>query len=288
MNILAKIQIIDRRILYLLIALVIILPLELRPKQHPKAIFKEVTNTYKTIDSVPKDKVVLLSNVWGPGTLAENGPQMEVLVRHMFQRGIKFVIISWDQEGAVWTYNIPNQLQKEYHKSYGKDWVHVGYRPPPIYIVASGMAKNFQQSLGGHDRFNKKLSDLPVTKNIKDYKQIGAVIEITPSATLGSWIAYFTQPHKIPLIYCPTAVMAPDAYPFLDSGQIKGMLNGVIGAAQYETLIGRGDVATDAAATAWALSAAHIYILLLIFLGNLGYLLSKRAARRNQGGTHVG
>jgi hypothetical protein len=101
------------------------------------------------------------------------------------------------------------------------------------------------------------------------------------------WIAYLTTPKHIPLIYCPTAVMSASAYPALDAGQLQGMLNGVMGAAQYETLIGRSHVETDASATSWALSCAHIYIILLIVLGNLGYVAAKRAGIRT-GGSRLG
>ena len=38
--------------------------------------------------------------------------------------------------------------------------------------------------------------------------------------------------------------MAPDLYPFLDSGQLKGLLGGLAGAAEYETLIDRSGQAT--------------------------------------------
>ncbi|NLN79684.1 MAG: hypothetical protein GX141_12300, partial [Armatimonadetes bacterium] len=120
----------------------------------------------------------------------------------------------------------------------------------------------------------------------KNYKQLGAVVDLTSVGLMGYWISYLTTPKHIPLIYCPTAVMSAGAYPYLDSGQLKGMLNGVMGAVQYETLVGQSLVATDASASSWALSAAHIYILFLIVLGNLGYLAAKRAGLA--GGSRLG
>ena len=282
MNLANKLQNIDRRILYLLIAAVITVPLLMRPGQHPRTVFVEVKNAYKTIDSVPKDKIVLISTIWGPGTVAENGPQTEVLMRHMFKKGIKFAVVSWDQAGSELTYQIGEKLAKEMGKKYGNDWVHLGFRVLYPQVVIRGMALNFPKVME-YDRFHTPLSKLPAVAGVNDYKDVGAVIEITPSPTVEFWIAYFTGPYKVPLVFCPTAVMAAEAYPFLDSGQIKGMLNGVIGAVQYETLLGMVNVKTDAAATAWALSSAHIFIILLIIVGNLAYVISKRSAR--QGGS---
>lgn len=282
MDIFNKLQNIDRRVLYLLIAVVIGVPLVLRPSQHPHMIFDEVRNAYKTINDVPDDKIVLVSIVWGPGTIAENGPQTEVLMRHMFQHNIKFAVVSWDPTGTKITYDMGKQLEKEYHKQYGKDWVHLGYKLFYPQAVVRGMAINFP-SIVKNDIDHTPTKKLPVIAKVRGSQDIGAVVEITPSGTVESWISYFTGPYDVPLVYCPTAVMAAEAYPFLDSGQVDGMLNGVIGAVQYETLIGRGNLKTDAAATSWALSTAHIFIILLIIVGNLAFLASKRSSRRGRG-----
>ncbi len=270
-----QLQRIDRRYLYVAVAIVVLAPLVARSGRHPTVVFDEVERAFATIESVPPGKIVIVSTVWGPGTIAENGPQTEAIVRHLFRNRIPFLMISWDQEGAIWTYKIAERVQKECGREYGVDWAHSGYRPPPIFVVASGMAEDFQKVVG-HDRFGKKLSELPSMRNVRNHKQVGAVVEITPSATVTSWMAYFTMPKRIPLVYCPTAVMATEAYPFLDSGQLAGMLNGVIGAAQYEKLLGMDDVRTDAAATSLALSYAHVFIILLIVLGNAGYLINRR------------
>ena len=291
-------QNLDRRVLYVLVAIVLSVPLIMRPSRHPSAdsIFPEVRNAYKTIDSVPPGKIVLVSTTWGAGTKAENEPQLEALMRHMFAKRIKFAILSWEPGGSEITWQsaeaVQNDVNRELRRqgkpllSYGKDWVHLGYKTGVTIAIASGLGENFQKVFTT-DRKGTPLSKLPAVSYVKNYKQIGTVVDITSTGMMGVWIPYLTMPKHIPLIYCPTAVMAVSAYPYLDSGQLKGMLNGVMGAVQYETLIGRGDVKTDASATSWALSAAHIYIILLIVVGNVGYLLTKRAGTVS-GGRRVG
>jgi len=283
---LTRLQNIDRRVLYLLIAAVIAVPLLQRPRRHPGIVFSEVRNAYNTLDRVPKGKIVILSTVWGPGTRAENEPQTRALMTHLFQNGTRFVVLSWDQLGSQLTYDDGAEIAKRMGKRYGTDWVHLGYNPGPMYAIIRGMGKNFA-GVFKVDRFGKKLKDIPLTSHVRDHRDIGAVAEITPSGTVSAWIAYFNQPYNVPLIFCPTAVMSAEAYPYLDSGQLSGMLNGVIGAVQYETLIGMGDQPTDAAASAWALSSAHIFIILLIILGNIGYALTRRKPRA-AGGTRIG
>ena len=295
MNALIKLQNIDRRLLYVLVAIVLSVPLIIRPARHPKTVLPEVQQAYNTINAVKPDQIVLLSISWGAGTKAENDPQMQALIRHMFLKHVKFVIMSWNLVGSEITYQSAMQVQNDVNKQlreegkplieYGKDWVHAGYKTGSISAIVSGLGENFQHVLK-QDRNGTPLSELPATKNIKNYKQLGAVVDLTSVGLMGYWISYLTTPKHIPLIYCPTAVMSAGAYPYLDSGQLKGMLNGVMGAVQYETLVGQSLVATDASASSWALSAAHIYILFLIVLGNLGYLAAKRAGLA--GGSRLG
>lgn len=271
----------DRRWLYVIITAVVIVPLIMRPKRHPSIIFPEVRSAYQTLQSVPNDKMVIVSCIWGPGTLAENGPQTEAIYRHLFLSGKKFAVISWDPTGATLTYKLGDRIARELGKKYGTDWVHLGYRLPIIYSTVKGMAVDFQSTFS-EDRNGTRTKDIPVTANVKTHNDIGAVVEITPSSTLESWIAYFNGPYNVPLVYCPTAVMATEAFPYLDSKQIQGMLNGVIGAAQYETFIGLGSTATDACATSWALSGAHVFIVLLVILGNVLYFRQKQQQKAGQ------
>lgn len=286
MNWLIRLQNIDRRILYVIVVVVLSIPLVVRPSKHPDTIFPEVQSTYDTIDNVKPGKIVLLSTSFGAGTKAENEPQMQALMRHMFKKHIKFVILSWDPAGSEITYQSGLAVQKDMHAQYGRDWVHLGYRTGATNAIISGLSENFPQVMK-QDKMGTPLSKLPAVSYVKNYKQIGAVVDITSVSLMGLWIAYLTTPKHIPLIYCPTAVMSAGAYPYLDSGQLSGMLNGVMGAVQYEKLIGRENVRTDASAISWALSAAHIYILLLIILGNLGYLVARRSGT-GSGGSRLG
>lgn len=287
MNLLYKFQNIDRRILYLLAVVILAIPLLIKPSKHPDVIFPEVQRAYRTIDSVPKGKIVLISNSWSWGSYAENGPQYEALIRHMFRKKIKFAVMSWDPAGTEITYQYAKKIEKAEHAKYGRDWAHFGFKTGSTVAIIGGIAENFPKVMN-HDKFGTKISDLPAVAGVKNSKQIGAVVVVSSVGIVDAWISYMTTPKHVPLIFCPTAVMSAEAYPYLDSGQMRGMLNGIMGAVQYETLIGRGHIATDASATSWALSAAHIFIILLIILGNLGYLAARRSGRRASGGPRVG
>jgi len=184
MSFVQRLQSIDRRILYIVMAAVVAVPLIIQPSAHPSVIFDEVQGAYDTLNRIPKDKIVLISTVWSAGTEAENGPQTEAIMRHLFRNGTRFAVVSWDPVGAKMTYDIGADLEKKLGKRYGVDWVHLGYNPGPISAVISGIGKNFKRQLKTDYR-GQSLDKVPLLKNVNDHRQIAAAVEITPSGTLG-------------------------------------------------------------------------------------------------------
>jgi hypothetical protein len=278
MNFFEKLQHIDRRIMYLLLALVIAAPL-IWQAELPIIVSPAVQGAYDAVEAVPPDQIAVISIVWDSGTVAENRPQTEALMRHMFMRNKKFAVLAFAPQGSKMAYDSGERIAEEMHKEYGVDWVHWGYKPGgsmPTTIIS--MARDIPGTIG-KDANGTPISQIPMMKGIKDIHDVGLIAEMTPSGTLEYWIAYVYGPYRTPLVYGPTAVMAPEGFNPLDAGQIKGMLTGMKGAAEYEKLLGRKDFATRAAG---ALSTSHVLIILLIVAGNIGYVSAQRRRRREE------
>jgi hypothetical protein len=77
----------------------------------------------------------------------------------------------------------------------------------------------------------------------------------------------------IPVIGGVTAVSAPTLYPYLQTGQLRGMLGGMAGAAEYENLRFERGMASRGMD---AQSLAHLFIVVCIVLGNLAQWERKR------------
>ena len=71
--------------------------------------------------------------------------------------------------------------------------------------------------------------------------------------------------------------MAPEQYPYLDSGQLSGLLTGMKGAAEYEKITG---LTGAGSAAMGGQSFAHLSILILIVLGNLSVLVGWHHRRK--------
>jgi hypothetical protein len=272
---------IDRRLLYLGLFLVTLAPL-VGKWALPLYITPPPQALANTIERLPPEKLVFISSNWEAGTQAETRPQMVAIVRHLIRRGIRFAILSI---GAV---TAPQLAQtaveqairlegKEGSWQYGRDWVNLGYK-----VATTPWIRSFILDIStavSEDWKNTPLAQIPVMQGVKKFGpegQVSMLIDITGSNTIDSWYQ-FLSPTKTKIGLGCTAVMAPEQYPYLDSGQLSGMLTGMKGAAEYEQLINAPGFGLPAMA---GQSFAHLYIFVLILLGNLSLLAGRRARRR--------
>lgn len=148
------------------------------------------------------------------------------------------------------------------------------------------------------------LQTFPIMQGITSLNDVSLHIEITASASVMDWIQVIRPSTSPPLTlgYACTGVMVSEAYPYLDSGQLVGMLPGLKGAADYERLVdeleqqevaaGRRERPFDYDAPAllplppsarelmFTQGTAHIVVIAFILIGNIGLLLSWRYRRR--------
>jgi hypothetical protein len=92
-----------------------------------------------------------------------------------------------------------------------------------------------------------------------------------------AWYVFGKDKYKFELGGGCTGVMAPGLYPLLRSGQINGLIGGLRGAAEYETLIGQKG---RAIAGMDAQSATHLAIIVLVIICNLFYFSLRKQAKQ--------
>lgn len=288
MNIWERLQNIDRRVLYALLALSVSLPFLVAVPVPQAAGSPQARGFHETLEALANDparknKLVIVSASFSASTAAENLTQTETILRHLMRRRLRFALVALtDPQGRELAQQTAERLQGQYGYVYGRDYVNWGFRPPQAFTnTVKAMVRDIPGAFGTDYR-GTKLADLPVMRGVRGVDDVGAVIEVTGSNSLQVWLAFFTRTGKVPTptLYACTAVMAPEAFPFLKSGQIQGMLVGLKGAIEYEGMLGERGFATKASAS---LSYAHFLIVALIVVGNIGMLATRGRAQSAAG-----
>jgi hypothetical protein len=265
----------SRRAIWLLTAAAVIVPMLVHIRL-PMFASSPARKLYDAVEAVPANKIIVISTSWEAGSYGENGLQTEALIRHAFEANKRFAIFGWVYPpGPELGENIADRLAKQYHKRYGVDWVNWGYRPGGADMIR-GWAKEIRKIVRT-DAHGTPIGNLPAMKGIYSAKDIGLMVEITPAGTIGTLIQFVYGVHHTPLGYAPTGVMAAEAYAYLDSGQVTGLLRGLVGAAEYEELLKHRGQAYERMIPQ---SFAHALIIALVLLGNILYFLERRRGTR--------
>lgn len=290
---------IDRRIIYLFVLIALALPIiyggSLRPAEMKSAelFFKAIEDLkYKAGD------FVLIASDWGPNTLAENQPQTQIAIEHLMRKRIPFALITNLAYATPFLEKLPREIAKSLSEEYpsqkwmyGRDWVNLGYRPGALTMI-EGIAKSKNLTeLWQTDAFGTPLDQLPffsnsTSTNAVTIRNIPMLMEFTGLTNVFNyWLQFFFVEGHSPLyLHGCTSITIPEAKNYLAAKQIVGLHEGVAGAAWHEYLLaGRfpGRKMQFALPINTGLSYAHLVIIGLIILGNLGMFLGWLTQRKD-------
>jgi hypothetical protein len=237
MNIFERMQKLDRRWIYIVVALAIIIPLMI-PYDSDNVTTPPTENLYQMIDSFAgrEDRAILLSFYHDAATMPELFPMEVAILRHAFERNVKVFTLTWMPAGAPIIEYAINTVKEEFPDiQSGVDYCNFGYKPQPFALVL-GMGDNIANTMNT-DAEGRKLENLPIMRGINNYSEMNLVIEFSGSVAGATWITYARPKYGLNVAVGVTAVMAADLYPYLQSGQLVGMLSGLKGAAEYEKLV---------------------------------------------------
>lgn len=266
----------DRRIIFLFVFLGVAIPL-LLPFSLPVNITPPVEAVYREVERVAGERgTVLLAFDYGPGSEAELQPMARALLRHCFARKVKVVAICLWPDAPGLAQEVLQTVARESGAHYGQDYAFMGYKPGGASVVLN-MGQEFRNAFA-QDARGASADSLAVLQGIHSLRDFGLVFDLAAGSTIDQvWIPYGQEKYRFVLAAGCTAVMAPDLFPFLQSGQISGLIGGLAGAAEYEKLEGRLDAAT---AGMQAQSITHLVIIGFIVLGNILYFLARRQGQR--------
>ena len=271
-----KIGSIDRRWIFLIIAAVVIVPL-LVPVGLPIRPTDTTKNVYDSIEKLPAGSNVLLSVEYSPSTRPENHPMTISILRHLFKNNHKVFITCLWPDGQFMAQDAINQVAKqEFNKTYGVDYVFLGFRPGNEAVV-KGIVSNLRK-LYTVDVYQKKIDEIPLMNGINNFKDFDFLFSSSAGfpGTI-EWVQYASDPTGIPMASGVTSIQVNEVMPYVQAGQMVGVLAGMPGAAEYEALIDQKGSATSGMD---AQSVAHLVIVLFIILGNLSFFIERNRSKK--------
>jgi hypothetical protein len=286
---LKKLLFIDRRIIYLVMAVGALIPI-IRPIGLPVVPTKPVAALYDAVEAMGPEDVVIVSFDYGPSSEPELNPMAEAILRHLFTKQVKVLVMAlFPLGGNEVAKKELAKIGKEFNVQYGVDYVNLGYKDGG-QAAMKRMAVSIPEVFPA-DAEGKTTDGMQIMSKAKNYGSIKLVISLA-TGVIGEWWANLVNAQfGIPVAVGCTAVSAPKYYAYLRAGQMMSLLGGLKGASEYEKLVRDGypaiasvydrPVERKISATTGmdVQSIVHVIIIAFIIFGNVIYF-----AMMKQGG----
>ena len=277
----------DRRIIFLIVGLSVLIPLlkpewidlPIRPTPESQIVFDE-------INKLNAGDKMLLSFEYSPSTKPEIHPMAIAILKHLYAKNIQVYGFALWPDGNFMSTEAFSEVSDDYDKKYGVDYVNLGYKPGGEAVI-KGIASDIR-TLYPADLQGTSINDIPMMKdvvNIEDFDFVFSLSAGYPGSK--EWVQYACDPKNIPLSTGCTSIQVTDIMPYVENDQIRGILAGMPGAAEYESLVeaelqkmeivGKPGEASGMMA---AQSIAHVVIVLFIIFGNISYFITRKKNRK--------
>jgi hypothetical protein len=286
MSVIDKLANIDRRIIFLLIALAVIIPMLLnlvfivRPSPIVQRIFDK-------IESLPPGSRVLLSFDYGPSTVPENQPMADALARHCLIKGHKLYIMAvWATGEAQANVTINRVVRGEFaEKKYGEDWIQLGFK-----AGGQGLMNAIFTNLKGMyttDASGADINSFPMMAGVNGLRDFALILAVTSGKPgMKEWVQFAGDRGNIPVAGGTTAVEAPLLYPYYPK-QLLGLMGGLQGAAEYEAALvlkypKYWATSTTAVKNMGPQAVAHLVIIFFVIIGNVAYFTQRSKDKKSR------
>ena len=275
-NFILKIGDMDRRWIFIIIALVVLLPLFF-PIGLPIRPTNSTQTAYNAMDDLEHGSNVLVSFEYGPSTKPEIHPMTYAVLRHLFKNKHKvYITCLWPDGQFMAEEAIEEIAEQEFNLTYGKDYVLLGFRPGNEAVV-KGIVSNIRKlySTDARGTLTDKIPMMEGINQLADFDFIFTASAGYPGTV--EWVQYGADPTGVPMSTGVTSIQVNEVMPYVQSGQVKGILAGMPGAAEYEKLVGVPGIGTSGMD---AQSIAHLVIVLFIIFGNVAFFIERQRQKK--------
>jgi hypothetical protein len=279
---LIRFQHMDRRWIFVGMAVAIGLPMWFPIPPLPFSVDRPVQEAYDAVEALPAGATVFISADFDPGSRPELEPYYRAVLHQLFRNDIKIVSATLWPSAVPLVFPILNDVAAEYDKEYGTDYCFLGFKDGKELAIKS-MGENIPKTFPVDVRGNP-IGSLPVTRGFTQLKDFPLLILVSAGFPgIKEYVLQVQGQYGLTMVGATTAVSGPDYIPYYKAGQLVGLSSGMPGSAQYEklTFILSDDVPVLPEKLLGiegvnVLNLGHLFIVLLIVLGNLAYFATRK------------
>jgi len=270
---------IERRIVFLFIGVSLILPFFMNFTL-PLQVSPEVRTLYDALAKLPKGSKVLASYDYDPPSAPELQPMGDAFMKWAFRHDIKVIIIGlWPQGPLQANLSVNAALADpeiaKHPPKYGVDYVNLGYQSGNEFVI-QGMGTSIRSKFPS-DLYNTPYDSIPLLRGVENFSNIDFVFNLSAGypGTV-EWVQIAVDRFGVPVGAGNTAVQAPQVYPYVESGQLTGLLGGMSGGAEFEKITKEPGQANTFLLSQ---SFAHVVVIGFILIGNVALFMGKTKRR---------
>jgi hypothetical protein len=259
-----KLANIDVRVLQIGLIVVVVFAL-LRPMGLAIPITNIVKAGYDTIDALPAGSIAVFACSTNPGTIAEHTAMSRVILKHLISKNVRVVLFPSGPQATTFVLQY-SDMMKELGCEEGVDFIVLPFR--------AGEEKHYAAIGSGFKSVYEEQPSSPLWDDINDITSVSLWIDVSGGDSAKWAMAHIGGPKNVPIVAGVNSNQLVLLEQYFASGQLAGAFGGLGGAAQYEQLsglLGEGAAGMDAQAL------GYCWMILLIILGNVGYLSAKKA-----------
>ena len=286
-----RLQSFDRRWIFLVMGLAIVIPL-LYPLNIPFKPSPMVRSLYNTVEALEEGDVVYLSVDLDPASTPELEPFFRAVVLHLKRKNVKIAI------GSTW-YAAPPLIERwvrdivepqlavtgrdgytgapdrPYKKNVDYSWL--GFREGKEAVInrlGSDLRGNYSARAADFTPFDQ-IAFMKDKNQLKDFDLVILVSAGSPGAK--EFVEQVQTRYRLPMVASVTSVMTTDLTPYYQTRQLLGLSGGMLASAEYEQLVGMPGLGHEGADV---LNVGHLVVILAILFGNVIYFIGRRRGRR--------
>jgi hypothetical protein len=290
MSLLDRLQALDRRWIFLLMAVAVAAPIlwsGVTGKVPPETPTDAARTVLKVIDSLREGSPVLFAFDYDPASAGELQPMATSLLRQCAARKLRIVCIAlWPLGANLAQETIAAVIREDFPQMReGIDFVNLGFQTGNegvMKVVLTDLRKAFPVDVRGQSTV-----ELPILKGIVSVMDFPLLVNVSAGYP-GSkeWVQYVVSASegRVKMIAGCTGVQTPQMYPYYP-GQLAGLLGAIKGAAEYEALLNEtlgGNASPKYMEAQRRMSPqlfGHLLLVALILAGNAIHLAGRRRAR---------